>query len=172
MYSIPLWTLIYSYSKVCLSVFKASNIYCIYCSWALASPVFACSGRLSTISACMPPNNVSRPCNNTAVLSDCMGWWLVVLHFIVSTSHTRKHRHTPHTCTDVVRCCHPSASATSTTSGDNDNTVLYCKRDKNKMILIKNWSNGLNLFSALFFLDIWGSWLTLAPEHVREKTCS
>lgn len=90
MYSIPLWTLIYSYSKVCLSVFKASNIYCIYCSWALASPVLACSGRMSTISACMPLNNVSRPCNNTAVLSDCMGWWLVVLHFIVSTSHTRK----------------------------------------------------------------------------------
>lgn len=70
-----------------------SNIWSVRWPWAVASPVLASSGNAFTVSACTPLNHVSRPCINTAVLTDCTRWWLVVLHFIVSTSHTHTHMH-------------------------------------------------------------------------------
>lgn len=65
----------------------------------------------------------------------------------------------------MVRWCLHSASATSATSGDNDNTVLCCKQDRNKkMILIKNWNKCLAFILLLgwvgkeFDIFEWGMW--------------
>lgn len=51
----------------------------------------------------------------------------------------------------VARCCRRSASAATATTGDNDNTVLYWKQDRNKkMILIRNWNESWAFIFLLF----------------------